>query len=65
MCGVLNLSNSYSTGIPWSKKNRQGVHELGCFFHAAAAAAAAAIGEQTVDVCTEPSPSEKGLCLAA
>ena len=22
MCGVLNLSNSYSTGIPWSKRNR-------------------------------------------
>ena len=21
-CGVLNLSNSYSTGNPWSKRNR-------------------------------------------
>ena len=23
VCGVLNLSNSYSTGIPWSKRNRR------------------------------------------
>ena len=23
VCGILNLSNSYSTGIPWSKRNRR------------------------------------------
>ena len=31
VCGVLNSSNSFSTGNPWSKKNNQGVHELDCF----------------------------------
>ena len=35
VCGVLNVSNPYSTGNPWSKKNNQGVHELGCFSHGA------------------------------
>ena len=57
MCGVLNVSNPYSTGKPWSKKNSQGVHELDCFPHCVHAAAA--IGEQTVDVCTERSRSSK------
>ena len=52
VCGVLNVSNPYSTGNPWSKKNNQGVHELGCF----------PIGEQMVDVCTEWSCSAK-MCL--
>ena len=59
MCGVLNVSNPYSTGNPWSKKNSQGVHELDCFPHCVHAAAAAAIGEQKVDVCTERSCSAK------
>ena len=56
-CGVLNVSNPYSTGKPWSKKNSQGVHELDCFPHCVLAAAA--IGEQMVDICTERSCSAK------
>ena len=47
VCGVLNLSNSYPTGIPWSKT--QGIHKLDRFPHCVhAATAAAAIEEQPV-----------------
>ena len=35
VCGILNVSNPYSTGKPWSKKNNQGVHGLDCFPHGA------------------------------
>ena len=35
VCGILNVSNQYSTGKPWSKKNNQGVHELEYFPHGA------------------------------
>ena len=46
VCDVLNLSNSYSTGIPWSKRNTRGIHILDRFPHCAHAAAA--IEEQPV-----------------
>ena len=44
VCGVLNSSNSYSTGNPWSKT--QGIHKLDGFPHCFHVAAAAAIEEQ-------------------
>ena len=33
VCGVLNVSNPYSTVNPWSIKNRRGFNELDCFPH--------------------------------
>ena len=62
VCGILNVSNPYSTGSPWSIRNRQGVQWIRLcpsWCHAAA------IGEQMVDVCTEWSCFAKRLCLAA
>ena len=54
VCGVLNVSNPYSTGNPWPKKNRQGVHKLDYFPHGVMM-----LLLQTVDICTERSCSAK------
>ena len=46
VCGGLNLSNSYSTGNSWSKRNRrQGIHKLDRFPHWRAASETSAQNE--------------------
>ena len=67
MCGVLNLSNSYSTGIPWSKRNRRkgSINYIGSLIVSMLLLLLLFKSRQMGRLYRIKSFCEKGLCLAA
>ena len=61
VCGVLNSSNSYSTGNPCSKRLAQEVHKLDCFPHGFVMQLLS--GKRTVRVCPVRKLLSKRKCL--